>query len=151
MEASSGVLAEINPTAQQPRSIRRSAYDVELIDRADNTWLVVLQQTVHHMQNFHPGEKRTCGILVSPAVMGDLQAVMDTTILDRTVLDAAVSLVQDAKGLEFDYVIIADPVGMVEASPQGLNDLFVAMTRATQALAIVHDGAVPYCLSDLVE
>jgi len=25
------------------------------------------------------------------------------------------------------------------------------MTRATQALAIVHDGAVPYCLSDLVE
>ena len=70
MEASSGVLAEINPTAQQPRSIRRSAYDVELIDRADNTWLVVLQQTVHHMQNFHPGEKRTCGILVSPAVMG---------------------------------------------------------------------------------
>lgn len=150
MEASEGVLAEINPAARLPRSIRSSQHEVELIDRGEEQWSTALRRTVQELARLYPDEHRSCGILVSPAV---LSALMDESSDQplKTLVGAPVSLVQDAKGLEYDYVIVTDPVGIVEASPQGLNDLFVAMTRATQSLAVVHEGALPYCLSALVE
>ncbi|GAA0276662.1 HelD family protein [Cryptosporangium japonicum] len=48
-----------------------------------------------------------------------------------------------AKGLEFDVVLVVDPVGMIEASPRGRNDLYVALTRATQRLGVLHRGRLP--------
>ncbi|GLY39913.1 hypothetical protein Amsp01_059360 [Amycolatopsis sp. NBRC 101858] len=47
-----------------------------------------------------------------------------------------------AKGLEFDSVLIADPAAILEA-PLGRHDLYVAMTRATRHLGIVHPGEPP--------
>ncbi len=60
-----------------------------------------------------------------------------------------VSEVADAKGLEFDAVVLADPAGIVEESPRGLNDLYVALTRATRTLAVVHPGPLPPVLARL--
>ena len=48
--------------------------------------------------------------------------------------------VSQAKGLEFDSVLIADPAQILAESPRGLSDLYVAMTRATQRLGVVHPG-----------
>lgn len=45
--------------------------------------------------------------------------------------------VAGVKGLEFDHVIILDPAGIVEQSPQGWQDLYVAYTRATQSLTVI--------------
>lgn len=45
--------------------------------------------------------------------------------------------VLDIKGLEFDHVIVDDPQAIVDASPQGLQDLYVAVTRATRTLTII--------------
>lgn len=45
-----------------------------------------------------------------------------------------------AKGLEFDEVVLVDPDGVVDSSPQGLNDVYVALTRATQGLTVVADA-----------
>ncbi|HIW95552.1 MAG TPA: AAA family ATPase [Candidatus Corynebacterium gallistercoris] len=42
-----------------------------------------------------------------------------------------------AKGLEFDEVVIVDPGAIAAASPQGINDLYVAITRATQGLTLL--------------
>lgn len=50
-------------------------------------------------------------------------------------------VVDDIKGLEFDHVIVVDPKGIIEESPQGLQDLYVAVTRATQTLTVV--GELP--------
>lgn len=47
------------------------------------------------------------------------------------------SNVTDIKGLEFDHVTVVDPQGIVNASPQGWQDLYVAITRATQTLTVV--------------
>ena len=46
-----------------------------------------------------------------------------------------------AKGLEFDAVVLVEPAELVAESPRGLNDLYVALTRATQRLTVVHRGA----------
>ena len=50
--------------------------------------------------------------------------------------------VSEIKGLEFDHVIVLEPAGIVEASPQGWQDLYVAVTRATQTLTVVGDWPV---------
>jgi DNA helicase IV len=57
--------------------------------------------------------------------------------------------VRQAKGLEFDYVLIADPGQILAESPRGLSDLYVALTRATQRLGVVHAGPVPGVLAGL--
>jgi DNA helicase IV len=46
---------------------------------------------------------------------------------------------RDAKGLEFDSVVIADPLA-VATVPQ---DLYVALTRSTRRLVLVHHGDLP--------
>ena len=60
-----------------------------------------------------------------------------------------VSSVADAKGLEFDAVVLVDPSGIVEESPRGLNDLYVALTRATRSLEVVHPERLPSVLGRL--
>ncbi|MGW8572515.1 HelD family protein [Streptomyces niveus] len=50
---------------------------------------------------------------------------------------------RQAKGLEFDTVIVVDPEAVLDGSPRGANDLYVALTRATQRLGIVRNVTVP--------
>ena len=57
--------------------------------------------------------------------------------------------VKQAKGLEFDAVLIAEPAEIVAESPRGLSDLYVALTRATQRLGVLHTGTVPDALARL--
>ncbi|GAA3392930.1 HelD family protein [Cryptosporangium minutisporangium] len=56
--------------------------------------------------------------------------------------------VGQAKGLEFDVVLLVDPAGMIDASPRGGNDLYVALTRATQRLGVLHPGPLPGVLRE---
>ena len=67
------------------------------------------------------------------------------------VLEAAVALltVNQAKGLEFDRVVLVDPAGILAQSPVGGHDLYVAITRATHRLTIVYDGELPASLHRL--
>ena len=60
-------------------------------------------------------------------------------------LDAPASLltVTQAKGLEFDRVVLADPAGIIAQSSNGGHDLYVAITRATHRLTVVYDGDLP--------
>ena len=48
-----------------------------------------------------------------------------------------VSNVEEVKGLEFDHVTVVNPEEIINRSPLGVNDLYVALTRATQTLTIV--------------
>ena len=54
-----------------------------------------------------------------------------------------------AKGLEFDHVVLADPAGIIAQSPNGGHDLYVAITRATHRLTVVHEGDLPASLRSL--
>jgi DNA helicase IV len=40
--------------------------------------------------------------------------------------------------------VLVEPAELVAASPQGLNDVYVAVTRATQGLTLVHDDELPW-------
>ncbi|MGW2210215.1 HelD family protein [Streptomyces sp. NPDC001781] len=47
---------------------------------------------------------------------------------------------RQSKGLEFDSVLVVDPAA------HGTSDLYVALTRATQRLGVLHTGEVPAAL-----
>ena len=69
----------------------------------------------------------------------------------RTTLDSPVSVLPVAavKGLEFDVVVVVDPAEILAASPRGANDLYVALTRPTQHLLVLHTGDLPAGLESL--
>ncbi|MEU1630372.1 ATP-binding domain-containing protein [Streptomyces sp. NPDC020096] len=69
----------------------------------------------------------------------------------RAALDSDVVLLtpHQAKGLEFDRVVLADPAGILARSPQGGHDLYVAVTRVTRQLTVVYEGELPEPLSRL--
>ncbi len=47
------------------------------------------------------------------------------------------------KGLELDGVIVVEPAEIVESSDRGLRSLFVALTRSTRRLSVVHGRPLP--------
>jgi DNA helicase IV len=49
---------------------------------------------------------------------------------------------REAKGLEFDHVIVVEPA-LVAAPEQGLRHLYVALTRPTKTLVVIHARPLP--------
>ncbi|MGL5858548.1 MAG: HelD family protein [Angustibacter sp.] len=47
------------------------------------------------------------------------------------------------KGLEFDDVVVVEPARIVAGSERGLADLYVALSRATRRLVVVHAEPLP--------
>ena len=66
-------------------------------------------------------------------------------------LDAEVSVldVHRAKGLEFDVVVLVEPAAVLRR-PRGANDLYVALTRATQRLLVLHAEDLPASMGAVV-
>nr|WP_240895685.1 ATP-binding domain-containing protein [Kineococcus siccus] len=75
---------------------------------------------------------------------GSVAASHDDLDADVSVLD-----VQRAKGLEFDVVVVVEPAAVLRR-PRGANDLYVALTRATQKLVVLHAEDLPEGLRSLV-
>ena len=63
-------------------------------------------------------------------------------------LDAPVGIFDalDAKGLEFDHVVVVEPARLVPPDRAGLRTLYVTLTRATQTLEVVHSEPLPEAL-----
>ncbi|MGY4652588.1 RNA polymerase recycling motor ATPase HelR [Mycobacterium sp. URHB0021] len=55
------------------------------------------------------------------------------------------------KGLEFDAVLVVEPERILADGPRGAAELYVALTRATQRLGVLHLGPLPQALTGLVE
>jgi DNA helicase IV len=96
-------------------------------------------------------------VLVPPGRAEELARAIGAAVPAATarqgpsVLDAPVAVltVAEAKGLEFDAVVVADPAAILAAGPHGANDLYVALTRTTARLGVVHPGDLPPVLSRL--
>ena len=65
-------------------------------------------------------------------------------------LDAPVAVmsVGDCKGLEFDAVVVVEPAEIVASGRRGINDLYVALTRPTQRLRVLHSAPLPPGLAE---
>ena len=48
-----------------------------------------------------------------------------------------------AKGLEFDHVVVVEPAAVADDGDRGLRELYVALTRPTKTLVVVHARPLP--------
>ncbi|MGV0837973.1 RNA polymerase recycling motor ATPase HelR [Mycolicibacterium thermoresistibile] len=55
------------------------------------------------------------------------------------------------KGLEFDAVLVVQPERILADGPRGAAELYVALTRATQRLGVLHTEPLPAVLSGLTD
>ncbi|MDS1271527.1 AAA family ATPase [Lipingzhangella sp. LS1_29] len=81
---------------------------------------------------------RTAGL--EPALAGEHEAALESSRL--VCVPASI-----AKGLEFDAVVVVEPVRIVDLTPRGLQQLYVALTRAVSSLHIVHAEELPAALA----
>ncbi|MDH6124795.1 DNA helicase IV [Kitasatospora sp. GP82] len=88
-----------------------------------------------------------------PVELIDRLAELDgvTIIDDPSALDSPVVLMTaaQAKGLEFDAVLVVEPTEIIAAHTHGMNDLYVALTRATKSLGVIHSRELPEMLEGL--
>ncbi|KAB2349620.1 HelD family protein [Actinomadura rudentiformis] len=96
------------------------------------------------------GEGRLA-VIASGAAHGAVRAALPGAEAGATpeALDSPVVVLtaEESKGLEFDSVIVVDPHGVLAESPRGGQDLYVAITRATRRLTVVHHDELPALLS----
>jgi DNA helicase IV len=90
----------------------------------------------------------TIGVLCPDSLLEEVAATLTAAgIVQQSIGedgDAVTILpVRTSKGLEFDGVVVVEPAEVVDESAQGLRALFVALTRPTQALAVVHFRDLP--------
>jgi DNA helicase IV len=95
------------------------------------------------------------GVIVAPSLLDPVATALDAGGLPfgrvgHGALDSDLTLlsIEDAKGLEFDSVVVVEPVRMAAESARGYRSVYVALTRATQRLTIVHAERLPPALAE---
>jgi len=155
MVVAADVLAAIAPGEQPPDSVRSEGTPPHAIRvPSPAQFAASVAQTVRaDLAEIGGPDNGRLAVITSDARACELAAALPEAVAgDRPEsLDSAAALltVSQAKGLEFDRVVLADPAGIVAQSPNGGHDLYVAITRATHRLTVVHDGDLPAPLRSL--
>jgi DNA helicase IV len=133
LAAAAGLLTEIAPGQRPSRSIRHGE-PPRTVTVAAAELTEAVAGLVAADQGAHPGQ--LTGVVCPPARVEPLQRRVAGT-------GAVVVAAPEARGLEFDAVVLVDPAGIRHHRPAGVRDLYVATTRATRRLVIVEvaDGA----------
>ncbi len=95
----------------------------------------------------HAGKGRFVGIVCPASCRAEVEAALASNAVtwssaDRGELDTSINLVspQEAKGLEFDAVVVVEPAEIVAEDERGHRLLYVAFTRTTRFLDVVCVG-----------
>jgi DNA helicase IV len=156
MTVAADVLASVSPDERPPDSVRSEGIGPEAVRvPAGRLPAGVATRARADLTELGGPDGGRLAIIAPDALIPALSAaVPDAVPGDRPEsLDAAAALltVSQAKGLEFDRVIVADPAGILTQSENGAHDLYVAITRATHRLVVIYDGDLPPSLLALYD
>ncbi|MDA0563363.1 AAA family ATPase [Streptomonospora sp. S1-112] len=127
LESVGDLLTRIAPDQRPTRSLRGGERPRTVAAPLDGVAAAVLRE-LRAQSGAHPGE--LLGVVCADARVSELAA--------RGVAEhARVVPASEARGLEFDGVVVVDPEGIAAARPGGERDLYVALTRATKRLCTV--------------
>ncbi|QKT13260.1 RNA polymerase recycling motor ATPase HelR [Rhodococcus sp. W8901] len=128
MTVAAALLAEFAPGVQPPESVR--ACGVRPWSRRITEG--ELAAAIQEFAGDEAGRQGTSVVIGPPGVPGTVAA-------------------SETKGLEFDAVLVVEPERILADGPRGAAELYVALTRATQRLGVLHQGPLPQTLTGLVE
>jgi DNA helicase IV len=146
-EVAMRLLPEVAPTLRSPRAVRRTGDDVTVTTTTASEVPTATVATIRDLLG-----TGLIGVVCPVAVRAELARSLDADGLAWSPeLRAATSPVvvlgaDEVKGLEFDCVVVIEPAQIVAEAEHGLRSLFVALTRCTSRLAIVHARPLPEVL-----
>jgi DNA helicase IV len=148
MDLAAKVLAEAAPALQPPNSIRQVGDPPRLI-AVDDSELSrrVAEVVAEERAAVDPG---SVAVIAPQTLVDSVGAALDAAGIGygraaRNGLESQVTLVPVSlvKGLELDAAVVVEPAAIVAEEAQGLRALYVALTRATKRLAVVHAAPLP--------
>lgn len=148
LELASRVLKVAAPDLATPQSVRSSGFEPEIVRCATET----ISNELGIRASAHT--QGTLAVLCPPSMIETIAEALAATGVEfaRTEvgLGCPVTIVgiDVAKGLEFDSVIVMEPSRIVRESPQGLRALYVALTRPTGRLTVLHIEDLPAEMGD---
>jgi DNA helicase IV len=128
MTVAAALLAEFAPGVQPPESVRACGVQPWSRRVTDDDLSAAIEEFVRD----EAGREGTSVVIGPPGVPG---AVVPS----------------ETKGLEFDAVLVVEPERILAGGPRGAAELYVALTRATQRLGVLHRGPLPLALTGLAE
>jgi DNA helicase IV len=146
-ELADRVLAALDVGIAPPQSVRRTGVAPRVV-RVTSPAAELLAVVAAELTAVGDGRVAVLGPAGQVAELGTLVEAGVPGAAGTGDIDGPVTVlsVAEAKGLEFDAVVLVDPAAMLTESPRGLNDLYVALTRATHRLTIAHPGDLPEVL-----
>ena len=126
MDLAAEALAKVDPGLRAPTSVRETGVPPWRAPLGEWPLSSVVDREVA------AADGGTVGVLVPASRLGAVRSELRGHGDVVSVLTVA-----EAKGLEFDGVVVVAPEEIVEESPRGWNDLYVAYTRATRRLGIL--------------
>ncbi len=152
MALAAKVLAVAAPDLKAPSSVREGESDprLEAVDGAHRLGDEVVRLVGEERDAVGQGSVGIiCPASLVAVVAGALEeAGIEHGAADRHGLEQQVTVVPVAlvKGLELDASIVVEPAAILREEPQGMRSLYVALTRATKRLTLVHAEPLPAVL-----
>ncbi|CAM03377.1 putative helicase [Saccharopolyspora erythraea NRRL 2338] len=128
MTVAAALLAEFAPGVQPPESVRACGVRPWSRQVTEDDLPAAIEEFVRD----EAGREGTSVVIGPPGVPGAVAA-------------------SETKGLEFDAVLVVEPERILADGPRGAAELYVALTRATQRLGVLHQGPLPRALAGLAE
>ena len=149
MELANQVMAVATPDLRAPRSVRLGDAPPRIVEATDAQALgATVAAEVRALLDELPNS--SVGVVAPDAMIPELSGCLTDAGINhgsatRTGLDAGVTLVPISvvKGLELDGVVVVEPARIVSDQMHGMRALYVALTRSTQRLTVVHADALP--------
>ena len=153
MDLAADVLAEAAPDLAPPRSVRADGDVPRFVELAEDP-----DRKLDGLADVVRSELDAVGAGNVAVIAANSQAVDVEDALERAGLsfgrptrrglDAQVAVVpvELVKGLEVDGAVVVEPARILREHAQGLRALYVALTRATKRLAVVHAEDLPAVL-----
>ncbi|GAC1599386.1 MAG: AAA family ATPase [Acidimicrobiales bacterium] len=149
LEFAARLLPFAAPNVTPPEAVRSRRGGVEVVEARMALWAEVVSHAGALAARYS-----SVAVITGAAQVDDVQDALRAAGLDAARAEdagglsrriAVIGAVQ-AKGLEFDAVLVADPAAIVASAlddQRGMRLLYVALTRSTQALVVIHRGDLP--------
>jgi DNA helicase IV len=129
MELALPLLARISPDLAPPLAYRQGGARPRLVEVAEDDVLAAALREAAALAELDG----LIAVIAPRALAGTSQDVHAYDEVSVPILTP-----RQAKGLEFDHVVVVEPAAIAEDGEQGLRELYVALTRPTKTLVVVH-------------
>lgn len=151
MDLAARALGDAAPGLEPPTSVRQGGDSPRVVSAdGENVFTKVVEIAAGERDAVDPGN---VAVVAPQSLIERLEVAFDGAAIDygrapSDGLEQQVTLmpVNLVKGLEVDAAVVVEPGAILEEETQGMRALYVALTRATKRLSIVHAAPLPSCL-----